>query len=256
MSINVNQLIVQVQNSGTMSPNKYIVKIQPPALSLASERYAANLSPRIQRVNLPERSLSTIQQKSAYRESINIPKGYGSFSDLSMSILLSSDMREKKLLMAWHDLIISANRNFHPTYLDDIVGKITILTIGDKSTLGDILDTNIIEQHTFHGCYPLTVGDVDLSYTSTDEAATIDTTFTYRHFNMVSGNIGEEVAGTETLGDVKHTPTSSTSNTDGILQVLEQEAEKFSENFTSYVEKAKVPVDNARNKLKGFIGIR
>ena len=255
MSINVNQLIVQVQNSGTMSPNKYIVKIQPPALSLASERYAANLSPRIQRVNLPERSLSTIQQKSAYRESINIPKGYGSFSDLSMSILLSSDMREKKLLMAWHDLIVSAEENFHPTYLDEIVGKITILTIGDNSTLGDIFDTNIVEQHTFYGCYPLTVGDVDLTYTANDEAATIDTTFTYRYFNMVSGNVGEEVAKTKTLGDIKFRPNNSSSNA-GILQVLEQETEKFTENFTSYVESAKGITDGVRNDLKGKIGIR
>ena len=254
MSVNINQLTTQIRDSGTMSPNKYVVNIEPPVPTLSTVRYTDKLSPRIQRVNLPDRSLSTIQQRSAYRESLNIPSGYSNFTDISMSILLSSDMREKKLLMAWHDLIVSAEENFHQTYLDDIVGKITILTIGDNSTLGDIFDTNIVEQHTFYGCYPLTVGDVDLTYTANDEAATIDTTFTYRYFNMVSGNVGEEVAGTKTLGDIKFRPTDSSSNTDGILQVLEQNTEKFTENFTSYVESAKGRIDGVRNDLKGKVG--
>ena len=209
MSVNINQLTTTVGNSGTMSPNRYIVNITPPISRNMHKRFGDEISPRIQRVGLPERALSTIQQKSSYRESINIPKGYGSFTDLSMSITLSADMREKKALMAWHDLIISPDRNFHPSYLDDIVGRITILTYGDGTI--DENDASTAEQHTFHGCYPLTVGDVDLSYTSTDEAATIDTTFTYRYFTMKSGNIGEELAGTKTLGDVKAKVTRTTN---------------------------------------------
>ena len=144
------------------------------------------------------RALSIISQRSSYRENINIPKGYSGFADLSMSILLSSDMREKKLLMAWHDLIISPKNNFHPTYLDDIGGRIIIITRGDKNTdMG-----REIEQHDFYKCYPFTVGDVELSYASTDEAATIDTTFTYSHFDMVSGAEAEKYGADKRLGGV------------------------------------------------------
>ena len=71
---------------------------------------------------------------------------------------------------------------------------------------------------------------------------------------MVSGNVGEEVAGTKTLGDIKFRPTDSSSNTDGILQVLEQNTEKFTEKFTSYVESAKGRIDGVRNDLKGKVG--
>ena len=114
------------------------------------------MAPRIQRINLPERALSIISQRSSYRENINIPKGYSGFADLSMSILLSSDMREKKLLMAWHDLIISPKNNFHPTYLDDIGGTITIITRGDKNTdMGrPVPSTGQGERNSFAGGEP------------------------------------------------------------------------------------------------------
>ena len=168
MSVNINDLATKIGKSGTMNPNRYAVNITPPIQANTFTKLLGDeISPRIQRISLPERALTTIQQRSSYRESINIPKGYGSFSDLSMSILLSSDMRERKLLMAWHDLIISPNKNFHPSYLDDIVGRITILTYGNGTI--DENDASTAEQHTFYGCYPLTVGDVDLTYTSTDE---------------------------------------------------------------------------------------
>ena len=210
MAVNINDLATKIGKSGTMNPNRYAVNITPPIQANTFTKLLGDeISPRIQRISLPERALTTIQQRSSYRESINIPKGYGSFSDLSMSILLSSDMRERKLLMAWHDLIISPNKNFHPSYLDDIVGRITILTYGNGTI--DENDASTAEQHTFYGCYPLTVGDVDLTYTSTDEAATIDTTFTYRYFTMKGGSVGEEISRRRSLGDVKINPTNSTA---------------------------------------------
>ena len=237
MSVNINELTTTVGRTGFMSPNRYTVNIKPPSIAsgLASF-FTDEISPIIQRVGLPERALSTIQQRSSYRESINIPKGYGSFSDLSMSILLSSDMRERKLLMAWHDLIISPNKNFHPSYLDDIVGRITILTYGNGTI--DENDASTAEQHTFYGCYPLTVGDVDLTYTSTDEAATIDTTFTYRYFTMKGGSVGEEISRRRSLGDVKINPTNSTARALPAAsipnEVLERNPRGFDSNYILY----------------------
>ena len=205
MPINIAELTTQIQKTGIMNPNSYVVIIKFPESLIRLDGKFVDMAPRIQRISLPERSLSTIQQKSSYRENINIPKGYSSFGDLSMSILLSSDMREKKLLMAWHDYIIPVHNNFHPTYLEDIGGTITITTYGDKNTkAGTKRDPDSkVEQHNFYKCYPLTVGDVELSYASTDEAATIDTTFTYSHSNMVGGSLAEDLGVNKTLGDIK-----------------------------------------------------
>ena len=263
MSVNINELTTTVGRTGFMSPNRYTVNIKPPSIAsgLASF-FTDEISPRIQRVGLPERALSTIQQRSSYREGINIPKGYGSFSDISMSIILSADMREKKLLMAWHDLIISPQRNFHPSYLDDIVGEITILTYGNKpghtgshdrkSPTGTEIGEEV-QQHTFYDCYPLTVGDVDLSYTSNDEAATIDTTFTYRSSSMISGMVGERVAKTKTLGDVKDRPNAEAKSIERVLGgIPERNPNAYPDLFTSFVESAKSATDDARNKLKGI----
>ena len=265
MSVNINDLATKIGKSGTMNPNRYAVNITPPIQANTFTKLLGDeISPRIQRISLPERALTTIQQRSSYRESINIPKGYSNFADLNMSIILSADMREKKLLMAWHDLIISPQRNFHPSYLDDIVGEITILTYGNNpGHVGSHINQDTrrskegeeVQQHTFYGCYPLTVGDIDLSYTSTDEAATIDTTFTYRYFNMVSGRVGENVAGTKTLGDVKDRPDGASptrffrADPQG---VPEQDPNAYPDLFTSFVESAKSATDDARNKLKGI----
>ena len=268
MSVNINELTTKVGTSGFMSPNQYTVNIKPPNIaikaSVLTNFFTEAISPRIQRVNLPERALTTIQQRSSYRESINIPKGYSNFADLNMSIILSADMREKKLLMAWHDLIISPQRNFHPSYLDDIVGEITILTYGNKPGHTGSHDrkaptgTEIgeeVQQHTFYDCYPLTVGDVDLSYTSNDEAATIDTTFTYRSSSMISGMVGERVAKTKTLGDVKDRPNAEAKSIERVLGgIPERNPNAYPGLFTPYFETAKSIDSDIRNKLKG-VGI-
>ena len=60
--------------------------------------------------------------------------------------------------------------------------------------------------HRFYGCYPINVGDVELSYTTTDEAATLDATFAYNYYTLDAGpDFGDSVksvTGTDRIGDV------------------------------------------------------
>lgn len=205
MSVGVNtehSLTQSIFTHGTFSPNTYAVSIRMPGKFIGTKiGFDASLAPRIQRITLPEREISVIDQKSAYRESRSIPKGYSSFGNLSMSILLSEDLREKKTLMMWQDYIINPKHNLNPSYVDSIIGTIKVVTLANPE---QGKERGII--HRFYGCYPINVGDVELSYATTDEAGTLDTTFTYSYFTLDAGSEFKDdvksITGTDRLGDV------------------------------------------------------
>ena len=171
----------------------------------AQKNFDEDLAPRIQRITLPEREMSVIEQKSAYRESRSIPKGYSPFGNLSMSILLSENFREKRMLMGWQDYIINPKHNFNPSYLDSITTTITVTTLADPGGTKRDRARGVI--HRFYECYPINVGDVELSYSTTDEAATLDASFAYNYYTLDAGpDFGDSVksvTGTDSIGDVK-----------------------------------------------------
>ena len=209
MSVGVNELTKSIIAHGTFSPSKYAVSIELPTGIKKGNEFTEDLVPRIQRVTLPEREISVIEQKSAYRETRSIPKGYSPFANLSMSILLSANLREKRILMLWQDYIINPKYNLNPSYVDSITTTITVTTLAPINTRSSSVDRNRGVQgviHRFYDCYPLTVGDVELSYATTDEAATMDATFAYNYYTLDSGpelkgNV-TSVTGSGSLGNV------------------------------------------------------
>jgi len=210
MSVRVDDLTKSITKHGTLSPNAYVVSIKMPPQFIGSGRKAQknfdeDLAPRIQRITLPEREMSVIEQKSAYRESRSIPKGYSPFGNLSMSILLSENFREKRMLMGWQDYIINPKHNFNPSYLDSITTTITVTTLADPGGTKRDRARGVI--HRFYECYPINVGDVELSYSTTDEAATLDASFAYNYYTLDAGpDFGDSVksvTGTDSIGDVK-----------------------------------------------------
>ena len=201
MSVRINDLTKSITKHGILSPNVYTVSIKmPPQFSGHQMGFDEDLAPRIQRITLPERQISVIEQKSAYRESRSIPKGYSPFGNLSMSILLSENFREKRMLMGWQDYIINPKHNFNPSYIDSITSTIKVTTASHPADVRGVI-------HRFYGCYPINVGDVELSYTTTDEAATLDATFAYNYYTLDAGSefgdIAKFVTGNDKLGDVQ-----------------------------------------------------
>ena len=103
MSVKINELTTEIQKSGVFRSNLYTVQITFPQIlqgKLGLEN-TLRLTPRIDRVTLPSRQIRGVMQKSAYREFRMIPTSYQNLEDLSMSIILSTDQRERKMFLGW-----------------------------------------------------------------------------------------------------------------------------------------------------------
>ena len=74
---------------------------------------------------------------------------------------------------------------------------------------------------------------------------------------MVSGSVGERVAKTKTLGDVKDRPNAEAKSIQRNLgDIPEQNPNAYPDLFTSFVENVKSKTDDVRNQLKDIgIGI-
>ena len=111
---------------------------------------------RIEQVSIPARTLATFQQ-NYYGPPREIPYRFLS-APVTLTILLSEDMREREFFMQWQDLFVGTSRIKEPGraaiydcgYFKECVGSVTIKQYGTspgfqgrgggKSTFGDIKD--------------------------------------------------------------------------------------------------------------------
>ena len=179
MSVKITDLTAEIQNSGVLRSNLYGVRIQFPAVL----GFGNMVSPRIDRVTLPSRQIRGVMQKSSYSELRMIPTAYQNLEDLSMSIILSTDMRERKMMLAWQNAIF--NRDGVPSYIDDIAGKIIVTTHGTVN--GKEPDERNMVSHRFDQAFPMMVSDMELS-AADEEAARLTVIFQYRIWTSQHSN--------------------------------------------------------------------
>ena len=189
MAANIKTFVTEIANTGTFKTNQFFVKVGFPKLITDTilntsdwPNFSDNLMYRIQRVTLPSRQMKPIMQKSVFRELRPIPVGYNSFDDLTMQILLSTDLRERKVFLEWQNKIF--NEGGVPAYVDDISGRLEVTTIGSNSIGGEQdpavawIDASI---HVFEDCWPMMVGDIELSAESS-EVAMMNVVWQYRNW--------------------------------------------------------------------------
>ena len=134
MGANITSFVEEISKGGVTKTNQYAVKISPPSsLNGLASNYGINfddLAYRIQRVTLPSRQMKPIMQKSVFRELRPLPVGYNSLDDVTMQIVLSSDLKERRFFLAWQNRIF--NEGGTPSYIDTVVGDMQVTTIGDR----------------------------------------------------------------------------------------------------------------------------
>ena len=176
MSVNIKGLTAAITDSGVLRNNLYTVKIELPQILMSSFGTKSDaLIPRVDRVTLPSRQVRGIMQKSSYRELRMIPTTYQNLEDLSMSIILSTDMRERKMMLAWQNAIF--NRDGVPSYINDITGTINVRNHGTVN--GKEPDKRDWVSHRFDEAFPMMVSDMELS-AADEEAARLTVIFQYR----------------------------------------------------------------------------
>ena len=181
MAVKITEFVTEISKSGTFKTNQFIVNVTFPQLIkneiLSKEwpEFEEHLMYRIQRVTLPPRQMKTESQKSVFREMRQIPVGYNSFDDVTMQILLSSDLRERKVFLEWQNKIF--NEGGVPAYVDSISGTLEVTTIGNN----DGSDNYDGSKHIFEQCWPMMVGDIELSAESS-EMAMMNVVWQYRNW--------------------------------------------------------------------------
>lgn len=124
---------------------------------------------RIESLNMPGRNLTTLDQ-NYHGPTRAIPYRY-SQQPVTLSIILSKDMREREVFMRWQDFFVGNARNnisqqsvfapFDTRYYHDGVGTIKILQYSYTEGNSDFeLQTEIL----LNEAYPVSVNDIAMSW--------------------------------------------------------------------------------------------
>jgi len=126
---------------------------------------------RIESLNMPGRTLTTIDQ-NYHGPTRAIPYRY-SQQPVSMTIILSKDMREREVFMRWQDFFVGNARNnignqasfgpFDTRYYHDGIGTIKILQYS-YAELGGSNEFELQTEILLNEAYPITVNDIAMSW--------------------------------------------------------------------------------------------
>jgi len=133
MPFNVSNFNADISKSGIASPSFFEARIvaHPPALS---KMMSQGMAFRIESVNLPGRTLTTLDQN--YHGPVRkIPYRF-THQPVTFSVILSRDMREREAFMKWQDFFVGHYRTtqsalatspFDTHYYNDCIGTIEIV---------------------------------------------------------------------------------------------------------------------------------
>jgi hypothetical protein len=131
---------------------------------------------RIESLNIPGRTLTTFDQ-NYHGPARAIPYRY-SQQPISLSIILSKDMREREVFMRWQDFLVGHNRSNHERsnvvapfdtkYYQDGIGTIKIVQysypIIDQFSQGPGQEYKIHTEIVLHEAYPIAVNDIQMAW--------------------------------------------------------------------------------------------
>lgn len=150
-------------------PGSYSLNSGIPTNPLRSSGLTDGMRFRIESLNMPGRTLTTLDQ-NYHGPTRAIPYRY-SQQPVSLSVILSKDMREREVFMRWQDFFVGNARNninqqsvfspFDTRYYHDGIGTIKILQYSYSEGKSDFeLQTEIL----LNEAYPITVNDIAMSW--------------------------------------------------------------------------------------------
>lgn len=178
MGFNVNNMVSSLNKSGLAKTSHFEVYIQGGG-DMATER---ELSYRAETVDIPGRSISSVEHKFQNYGPVN-KVAYGSiYGDVTVQFLMSQDMREKEYFEIWQDKMVGTGAfsdgqaQYNTKYFDNYAGTVEIRQYGSHGNLHSI--------HTLNEAYPLIVNPVTMNWAE-DTAARLGVTFAYRNYKCL-----------------------------------------------------------------------
>jgi len=190
MPFNINNLVSSINKSGIAKSSHFEVQIT----GAGSSSLEQDMMARIDTVELPGRSLMTAEHKfNNYGPLNKVPYGGQTYTDLTISIILSEDMREKEYFEIWQNKIVNTGAfevgstqsaffngyvqsKFNTKYFDEYFGTVSIRQYGSAGELRSI--------HTLNEAYPIILNPISMSW-ATDEVAKMSVTLAYRNYSAV-----------------------------------------------------------------------
>jgi hypothetical protein len=191
MPFNVSNFNSEISKSGIASPSFFEARILSYPLVL-KPMMSQGMSFRIESVNLPGRTLTTLDQN--YHGPVRkIPYRF-THQPVTFSVILSRDMREREAFMKWQDFFVGHYRTsqsglskspFDTQYYENGIGEIEIVQFSypiqaaGKSTQEQ---PKYVESYSImlHEAYPSNINDIQMSWND-DGYAKMQVEIQYRY---------------------------------------------------------------------------
>lgn len=174
---NISQLVQTVMTSGLAYSNRYEVAFNLPqgwkGRSIRPE-ILRSVSMRCDAVTIPGRSFSTTPFRF-YGPARNMPYEQIYSGEMTLSVILSQDLREKQFFEDWM-AIVSDTANYKFEYYDQYVTD-TQIAVLDRSD-------NVNYVVTVNETYPKMIGDLQVGYDKDNEFLRQDITLCFRKYTV------------------------------------------------------------------------
>ena len=137
-------------------------------------------------------TLETNEDTNIYGPTRKIVTGQ-TFADISTTIRLSNDHKERNFIDSWQRLI--ANRNdFSVNYYNDYIGSLQIFQLDwqDRRRHG----VELVE------CFPINTGDIALDYATQNSLEFVNVSWAYRYWKNLTDEADLPRSLLERIGDV------------------------------------------------------
>ena len=204
---NINNMVSQLSKSGIAKTSHFEVWIFGPG-GVGAEK---DMAFRIDTIDIPGRSFSPVDHKFGNIGPVNkMPVGAQIYSDITASVIMSEDLREKYYFEKWQNLMMDTgvfevggggsqqdvmlaeqqvgltttnsdyiSSQFGYKYFDGYIGRVEIRQYGGDGSLRSV--------HTLNEAYPLSITPIGMNWAS-DEVAKISVTFAYKNYKAVFYN--------------------------------------------------------------------
>jgi len=178
MPSKLDQFYSNVFSTGIVRPNRFEVFITPPSLgtperppsaALSSPTLARHLTFVCESVDIPSQNVGTVDYKVNGLIPIPIPNAFSYNNQLNMTFKLSSDYRERNMLIAWQDRIYRNGVGF--SYYNEYLGTIIVRPMDTKN--------QVPQEFIFRNCFPITIQELQYNWGSTNENMKQGVTFSF-----------------------------------------------------------------------------
>lgn len=170
---NINELISSITQSGLAFSNRYEVLFETPAgFGTTNIPFMRNLMVRCDSILIPGRSLSTTPYRF-YGPARNMPYEPIYAGEMTLSVILSADLRERKFFEDWMNLVCSPS-NYKFGYYDDYTTNLQIIV---TTRADDPAHSFFVEE-----VYPKAIGDLQVGYDKDNDFLKQDITLSFRKY--------------------------------------------------------------------------